>query len=296
MSSDVTSDLVQVRARHRRSRLVQVSSRLLANPSGRIGLVGLGLFVVVAVAASLLAPYDPLEPDYGAVLQAPSSEHLFGTDQLGRDVLSRVIYGARISLTVGFVPVAAAFIVGTAIGVLSGFIGGRFDATIMRLTDIGLAFPGILLALVVVAVLGPGLSNVMIALGIADVPLAIRVARGSTLSIGAQPYVQSAIAVGCRDRRILLRYILPGVTAPVLIVATLEVANAILIASGLSFLGLGAQPPAPEWGAMLAQAQAQIQTAWWAAVFPGIAIVLAVLAINLLGDGFRDALDPKARR
>lgn len=295
MSSNAVSDDVTIEA-PRRSRLGQVLSRLLSNPSAQIGLAGLGLFLVMAIAAPLLAPYDPLEPDYGAVLQAPNAEHLFGTDQLGRDVLSRVIYGARISLTVGFVPVAAAFIVGTVIGVLSGFAGGRVDAIIMRLTDIGLAFPGILLALVVVAVLGPGLSNVMIALGIADIPLAIRVARGSALGVQAQPYVQSAVAIGCPDRRILLRYILPGVTAPVLIVATLEVANAILIASGLSFLGLGAQPPAPEWGAMLAQAQAQIQTAWWVAVFPGIAIVLTVLAINLLGDGLRDALDPKARR
>jgi peptide/nickel transport system permease protein len=268
---------------------------LLANFGARVGIALLFVFIVTAAAAPLIAPYNPLEPDYAAVLQPPSSEHLFGTDQLGRDVLSRVIYGARISLTVGLVPVAAAFVVGTIIGVFSGYRGGKTDAVIMRLTDIGLAFPGILLALVVVAVLGPGLKNVMIALGIADVPLAIRVARGSAVAAREQPYVQSAVAIGCRDNRILSRYILPAVTAPVLIVGTLEVANAILIASGLSFLGLGAQPPAPEWGAMLAQAQAQIQTAWWAAVFPGIAIVLAVLAINLFGDGLRDALDPKTR-
>jgi peptide/nickel transport system permease protein len=274
----------------------RVLSRLLGNLSARIGIALLAVFVVTALAAPLIAPYDPLEPDYAAVLQAPSREHLFGTDQLGRDVLSRVIYGARISLTVGLVPVAAAFFLGTVIGVFSGFMGGRIDAVIMRLTDIGLAFPGILLALVIVAMLGPGLGNVMIALGIADVPLAIRVARGSALAARKQPFVESAIAVGCRDRRILARYIFPAVTAPVLIVATLEVANAILIASGLSFLGLGAQPPAPEWGAMLAQAQAQIQTAWWAAVFPGAAIVLAVLAINVFGDGLRDALDPKTRQ
>jgi peptide/nickel transport system permease protein len=279
----------------RGTRSTQVLRRLLANFGARVGIALLFVFIVTAAAAPLIAPYNPLEPDYAAVLQPPSSEHLFGTDQLGRDVLSRVIYGARISLTVGLVPVAAAFVVGTIIGVFSGYRGGKTDAVIMRLTDIGLAFPGILLALVVVAVLGPGLKNVMIALGIADVPLAIRVARGSAVAAREQPYVQSAVAIGCRDNRILSRYILPAVTAPVLIVGTLEVANAILIASGLSFLGLGAQPPAPEWGAMLAQAQAQIQTAWWAAVFPGIAIVLAVLAINLFGDGLRDALDPKTR-
>ena len=280
----------------RGARTRDVVRRFSRNLSGRIGFVLLFGLVVVAIFAPLLAPYNPLEPDYAAVLAPPSSSHLFGTDQLGRDVLSRVIYGTRISLRVGFIPIAAAFLLGTCVGLASGFFGGKVDSVIMRLTDIGLALPGILLALVIVAVLGPGLSNVIIALAIADVPLAIRVARGGALAAREQPYVQSAIAIGCNDRVILLRYVLPAVMASVLIVATLEVASAILIASGLSFLGLGAQPPVPEWGAMLAQAQSQVQTAWWAAVFPGLAIVIAVLSINLVGDGLRDALDPRSRR
>lgn len=280
----------------RGARTLDVIRRFAHNSSGRIGFVLLFGLITVAILAPEVAPHSPTDPDYSAVLHGPTSSHLFGTDQLGRDILSRVVYGARISLRVGFIPIAAAFLVGTCVGLVSGFFGGWLDAVIMRLTDVGLALPGILLALVIVAVLGPGLSNVMIALGVADVPLAIRVARAGALATREQPYVQSAIAIGCKDRTILLRYVLPAVTASVLIVGTLEVANAILIASGLSFLGLGAQPPAAEWGAMLAAAQSQIQTAWWAAVFPGAAIVIAVLSINLVGDGLRDALDPKARR
>ena len=283
-------------APRRGAHAAELLRRLVANPSGRIGLILLGIFVLLAIFAAQLSPHNPVTQDYSAVLSGPSWNHPLGTDDLGRDVLSRVIYGTRVSLRVGFVPVAAAFVVGTLIGLVSGFFGGWLDALVMRFTDIGLALPGILLALVVVAVLGPGLSNVMIALGIADVPLAIRVARGGALAAREQPYVLSGVAIGARDRAIVGRYVFPTVLASVLVVATLEVANAILIASGLSFLGLGAQPPTAEWGSMLAQAQNQIQTAWWAAVFPGVAIVIAVLAINLVGDGLRDALDPKGRR
>jgi ABC-type dipeptide/oligopeptide/nickel transport system permease subunit len=285
-----------VAAPRRGAHAAEVLRRLATNPSSCIGLIFLLLLVLVALLAPELSPHDPVAQDYSAVLHGPSGSHPFGTDDLGRDVLSRVIYGTRISLRVGFIPVSAAFLFGTVIGLIAGFFGGWLDAIVMRLTDIGLAFPGILLALVVVAVLGPGLSNVMVALGIADVPLAIRVARGGALAAREQPFVASAVAIGARDRAILARYIFPTVLASVLVVATLEVANAILIASGLSFLGLGAQPPAAEWGSMLASGQSQLQTAWWAAVFPGAAIVLAVLAINLVGDGLRDALDPKTRR
>jgi ABC-type dipeptide/oligopeptide/nickel transport system permease subunit len=280
----------------RRAKGAEFLMRFARNPSAAVGLTLLFALVLMALIAPLIAPYGPNEPDYTRVLDGPSWQHVFGTDELGRDTLSRVIYGARVSLRVGFIPVAVAFAVGTVFGILSGYFGGLLDGLIMRLTDIGLAFPGILLALVVVAVLGPGLSNVMVALGIADIPLALRVARGGALAAREQPAVESAVAVGCRDRRILARYIFPSVAASVLIVATLEVANAILIAAALSFLGLGAQPPTAEWGSMLSQAQSQIERAWWIAVFPGIAIVLAVLAINLVGDGLRDALDPKTRR
>lgn len=275
---------------------IGILRRLVKNPSGSIGLLVLLLLILIAMFAPELAPHSPIEQDYTAVLHPPSWNHPFGTDNLGRDVLSRVIYGTRVSLRVGFFPIAAAFLIGTTIGLWAGYFGGWLDSIVMRFTDIGLAFPGILLALVVVAVLGPGLFNVMIALGIADIPLAIRVSRGGAVAAREQPFVSSAIAIGVRDRSIIARYILPAVLASVMVVATLEVAGAILIASGLSFLGLGAQPPTAEWGSMLASAQSQIQTAWWAAVFPGIAIVIAVLAINLVGDGLRDALDPKARR
>jgi ABC-type dipeptide/oligopeptide/nickel transport system permease subunit len=296
LESQVASGAAPLAPPKRRSRRTQLLARFARNPSAALGVTLLIALIVLAAAAPLIAPYGPNEPDYTAVLQGPSWHHLFGTDQLGRDTLSRIIYGSRVSLRVGFIPVAAAFVIGSLIGILAGYFGGLVDSLVMRLTDIGLAFPGILLALVVVAVLGPGLSNVMVALGIADVPLAIRVARGGALAARKQPAVESAVAVGCRDRAIVARYIFPAVTASLLVVATLEVANAILIAAALSFLGLGAQPPTAEWGSMLSQAQSQVQTAWWAAVFPGIAIIVAVLAINLVGDGLRDALDPKTRQ
>jgi len=265
------------------------------SPGGAVGLALLTAVVAVALAAPVIAPYPPTEQVYADVLQGPSRDHLMGTDSLGRDIFSRVVYGARVTLRVGLIAVAAAFAIGLVIGVVAGYYGGKLDAVVMRITDIGLAFPGILLALVVIAVLGPGLTNAMIALGIANVPLAVRVARGSALSARRQLYLESAEAIGCSDIRTMVRYVLPAVVPPILIVATLEVANAILIAAGLSFLGLGAQPPAAEWGAMLAQAQTQVQHAWWVAVFPGAAIVVAVLAINLVGDALRDVLDPKTR-
>jgi peptide/nickel transport system permease protein len=276
-------------------RQADVGRRLVRNPGARIGLALLGLLIFLAIAAPLVAPYGPSDAEYARVLEPPTRDHIMGTDQLGRDVFSRVVFGARITLRVGLIAVSAAFTFGTLIGVVSGFYGGRLDSLIMRLVDIGLAFPGLLLALVVIAVLGPGLFNVMIALAIANFPLALRVARGSALSARRQLYVESAEAIGSSDLSTMVRYILPAVIPAVLIVATLEVANAILIAAALSFLGLGAQPPAPEWGAMLAQAQGQLQVAWWIAVFPGLAIVVAVLSINLVGDGLRDALDPKTR-
>jgi peptide/nickel transport system permease protein len=272
-----------------------VLRRLLRNPGASIGLLLVLVLLVVVIFAPLLAPYDPTQQTYTAVLDPPGSEHLMGTDSVGRDVLSRVLYGARVSLLVGLVPVAAAFLIGTLVGVVAGFYGGRVDSAIMRLTDIGLALPGLLLALVVIAVLGPGLENAMIALGIADLPLAVRVARGSAMAARQQPYVQSGIAIGASDARVMRRYILPAAIPPIVVVATVEVAHAILIAASLSFLGLGAQPPTAEWGSMLAQGQAQLQTAWWVPVFPGLAIVLSVLAINLLGDGLRDVLDPKGK-
>jgi len=270
--------------------------RLLGHRGAAIGLAILAVLVLTAIFAPLFLPHDPNAQDYKNVLTAPNGTYWLGTDSVGRDVFTRIAYGGRVTLVVGLVPVLAGFAIGTSLGVIAGFYGNRIDSVIMRLTDIGLAFPGVLLALVVIAVLGPGLGNVMIAVGIASVPVALRVARGAALVERERLHVSSAIAIGASDLRIIVRHVLPGVFPAVLVVATIEVASAILIAAGLSFLGLGAQPPTAEWGSMLAAGRAQMRSAWWAAAFPGAAIVLAVLAINLVGDGLRDVLDPKSRR
>lgn len=273
----------------------RVVRRLLLNRGARVGLVILCVMIIMALFAPLIAPYDPAIQSMDTLLKPPTWKHIMGTDDLGRDVFSRVVFGSRISLSIGLISVALALGFGASIGLISGYRGGRLDWGIMRLVDIVLALPGILLALVVIAILGPGISNVMIALGIATVPIFIRVVRGSTLAAREQVYVESALAVGTTDPVVLVKYILPNVAGPLLVLSTLSVADALLVASGLSFLGLGAQPPSPEWGAMLAAGRLHIREAWWVTVFPGVAIALTVLAINLVGDGLRDALDPKSR-
>ncbi|MBM4428787.1 MAG: ABC transporter permease [Chloroflexi bacterium] len=265
----------------------------------RGAIIGLALVIVeilIAIAAPLIAPHDPLKQSFAVALKPPSRTHLFGTDDVGRDILSRVIYGARISLRVGLISVGIASIFGTSLGILAGFRGGRLDSLIMGVTDILLAFPGVLLALTIIAILGPGLFNVMVAVGIGGIPSYIRVARGSTLTIKGCDFVTGARAVGCSNARIMWRYILPNVLPPLTVLMTVGVAGAILTASGLSFLGLGAQPPTPEWGAILNAGRTYLRQAWWFAVFPGLAITITVLAMNMLGDGLRDALDPKLRR
>lgn len=273
----------------------RVWRRLLQNTGARIGLIILALMVLMAILAPLIAPYDMAKQIPDVLLKPPSWDHVMGTDDLGRDVFSRIVFGSRISLSIGLISVALALGFGATIGLFSGFYGGRIDWLVMRLTDMTLALPGILLALVVIAVLGPGLPNVMVALGIATIPIFVRVVRGSTLSVREQAYVESAHAIGTSDLVTMGRYVLPNVAGPLLVLATLSVADALLVASGLSFLGLGAQPPSPEWGAMLAAGRLHIREAWWVTVFPGVAIALTVLAINLVGDGLRDALDPKSR-
>jgi peptide/nickel transport system permease protein len=229
-------------------------------------------------------------------MQPPSRAHPFGSDDVGRDILSRIIHGARISLSVGLIAVGIAGTLGVTLGLITGFYGGWLDDLILRGMDLLLAFPGILLALTIVAVLGPGLFNVMIAVGIADLPSFTRVTRGQTLSVREMDYVQGARAMGCSTARVLRRHVLPNVLPALIVLATLRVATAILTAAGLSFLGLGAQPPTPEWGAMLAMGRTFLRQAWWLTTFPGFAIMLTVMQINLLGDGLRDALDPKLRR
>lgn len=278
------------------SQLAIVWRQLRRNRGAMVGLFLLVLEIAIAVAAPLVAPYNPLQQQPLKALRPPSAEHLLGTDDVGRDILSRIIHGARISLRVGLISVSIAAVVGTTLGILAGFTGGRLDAVIMGLANVLLAFPGILLALAIIAVLGPGLFNVMIAVGIGSIPTYVRVARGSTLSIRNCDYVTGARAVGCGGGRIMRRYILPNVLPPLMVLMTLGVGGAILTASGLSFLGLGAQPPAPEWGAMLNSGRTYLRQAWWFAGFPGLAITVTVLSINMLGDGLRDALDPKLRR
>jgi peptide/nickel transport system permease protein len=262
----------------------------------RLALIGGGVLVVLigmAALAPLLAPCDPLDQDLYRRLEPPSSANLFGTDDFGRDILSRVIYGARISLRIGLISISIALSTGTMLGLVAGYKGGWFDTVIMRLMDIMLAFPSILLAIAIVAVTGPGIDNVMVAVSIVMVPQYARLVRASVLSIREMAYVEAARALGARDSRILRSSVLPNCMAPLIVQSTLSLGTAILDAAGLSFLGLGAQPPTPEWGAMLAGGRELLLKAPWVMTFPGLAIFFVVLGLNLFGDGLRDALDPK---
>ncbi len=253
------------------------------------------VLVAAAIVAPLLTPYDPLAMSPAERLQPPSLRHPLGTDMFGRDVFTRVLFGARISLQTGLVSVAIAVGIGVSLGLVSGFYGGRVDRLLMRFVDLMLTFPGILLALVIIAILGPDLFNAMLAVGISASPTYARVVRASVLAAKGQSYVEAARAVGCRNGRIMLRHILPNALAPIIVLATLGVAGAIVSAAALSYLGLGVRPPTPEWGALLSEGRNYLRVAWWLTAFPGLAIMLAVLAINLVGDGLRDALDPQLR-
>jgi peptide/nickel transport system permease protein len=255
----------------------------------------LGLLALLALGAPWWSPRDPIRTAAREALLPPGPGHLLGTDQYGRDVASRVVYGARISLTVGLVSVSIAVGLGAPLGLVSGFYGGRLDALAMRVMDVLLAFPGILLALAIVSVLTPGLTNVMIAVGLAAVPAYARLMRATALSARELLYVEAARAMGGRDLLILTRYVLPNVVAPLIVTATLGLGTAILSAAALSFLGLGSQPPAPEWGRMLSEGRDYLREAWWISTFPGLCIMLTVLAMNLLGDGLRDVLDPRLK-
>ncbi len=272
----------------------QTVRRFFRNRGATLGLVILLLLIATAIFAPYLAPYDPFEVRPNR-LEPPSSEHLLGTDRLGRDLLSMLIHGSRISLQVGLVAVGIAMIIGTMLGLLAGYLGGWVDNVIMRFMDILLAFPGLLLALVIIAVLGTGLFNVMIAIGIASIPTYTRLVRGDTLSVKENEYAVAAHAQGASALRIMIRHILPNVVAPIIVMATLGVAGAILASAGLSFIGLGPSPPSAEWGAILAQSRVYIRRAWWLLAFPGMAITITVLSINMVGDGLRDALDPQLK-
>jgi len=276
--------------------LRQVWRHLRRNRLAMAGLAILCIFVLSAIFAPLITPFDPIKIDFGSAYQAPSSEHLLGTDWLGRDNFSRILYGARISLLIGFISVAIGMVIGVPVGALSGYYGGKFDLLIQRIIDILIAFPGILLAIVVVTILGVGVENVMIAVGIASVPIYTRLVRGSVLSVKEQGYVSAAKALGIGDMRIIIRHIMPNCLGPIIVQSTFQIATAILWAAGLGFLGLGAQAPDPEWGRMLSDGRQYIRTAHHLTTYPGLAIFFMVLGFNLIGDGMRDALDPRSRR
>jgi peptide/nickel transport system permease protein len=270
--------------------------RRRVDPAALVGASLLAILVACALLGSRLAPYDPVRQDFNSVLQAPTLAHPFGTDQFGRDVLSRTIHGAAISLPVGFAAVVLAGSVGVTLGLLAGYYTGWMRGSIMRLSDVLMAFPHMLLALSIAAMLGRDLRNLTLAVAIAFVPQYIRVVQAAALQTSAAAYVDSARVVGAGDLRILLRHILPNVAGPIVVLAALGMALSILTAASLSFLGLGPAPPTPEWGIMLAEGRNYLADAWWIATFPGLAISTSVLAVNLLGDALRDALDPRFKR
>lgn len=267
--------------------------RLRARPMALVGGAVVLAFVALAVLAPWIAPYDPAATDFLSVRQAPSGSYVFGTDEIGRDVLSRVIFGARASLVAGVISVAIALAAGVPLGLIAGFYGGWLDEVIMRLTDALLSFPFLILAVALAAALGPSLQNAMIAIGIAVTPTFVRLMRGQVLAVKNAEYVQAARALGAGDGRILARHVLPNAFAPVLVQATVTIAQAIIAESSLSFLGLGVQPPTPSWGGMLNTAKNFLVQAPWMAIWPGLSIFFTVLAFNLFGDGLRDAFDPR---
>jgi ABC-type dipeptide/oligopeptide/nickel transport system permease subunit len=281
--------------RPRRTPLQLLIRELRRNPSAMIGAAVVLLLVLAAVFADLLAPYDPLIPDPLASLKPPHLEHPLGTDPLGRDQLSRILHGTRISLRLGLISTSIAALAGTFLGLMAGYYRKWAENIIMSLMDVLLAFPSILLALAIVYALGINLTNLMVAVGISAIPGYTRLVRGTVLGIKATPYIEAARVIGCPDGRIIFRHILPNAVAPIIVLATMGVASAILSASALSFLGLGTKPPTPEWGVMLSEGRSFMAIAPWLTTYPGLAIMATVLAMNLLGNGLRDALDPRLR-
>jgi peptide/nickel transport system permease protein len=270
--------------------------RLRRNRTAMFGGVILLLLIVGSVGAPLISPYDPIIVDGSSLYEPPNWQHLFGTDELGRDIFTRVLYGGQISLWVGIVSVGISVVFGLILGLTAGYFTGMTDDVISRVIDVMLAFPGIMLAIAVVATLGISMTNLMIAVGISFIPHYTRVVRASVMAAKVNLYVDAARVVGCRDLQIMIRHILPNALTSLMVVATLGLGSAILIAAGLSFLGLGAQPPTPEWGSMVARGRSFLRLYWWICTFPGAVVMLTVLSINLVGDGLRDALDPRWRQ
>jgi len=270
--------------------------RLRRNYLALIGFAILLMLVLTAIFAEQLAPYGFADQDYMMIRKPPTAEHLLGTDEFGRDVLSRLIYGSRISLQVGLIAVSISLVAGGAIGAAAGYFGGKMDNFLMRVMDVQLAIPTILLAIVISSALGPGLFNLMVAVGITSIPRFARLMRASVLSIKNMEFIEAARAMGASHLRVILLYILPNCMAPLIVQSTLSVANAILFAATLSFLGLGIQPPFPEWGGMLSAACPYLRNSAYLSIFPGLAIMITIVSLNCIGDGLRDALDPKQKR
>lgn len=279
----------------KKSQLIEVWKRLRKSKLAVFGLVILIILILVAIFAKQIAPFDYAAQDLQHTFEFPGAKHIFGTDNFGRDIFSRIIYGTRISLSVGFIAVGIAAVVGGILGAAAGYYGGLIDNIIMRFMDVLLAIPQILLAIAIVAALGSGMQNLMIAVGISSIPGYARIVRASVLSIKDQEFVEAAKAAGSSDARIIFHHIIPNSMAPIIVQATLGVAIAILTAAGLSFIGLGIQPPTPEWGSMLSGGRQYIRDYWYMTLFPGLAIVITIFSLNVLGDGLRDALDPKLK-
>ena len=280
----------------KRSQAYETWRHLKKNGLAMTGLVILAIIILLAIFADYIAPYPYDLQDYGAVHQTPSLQHLFGTDNLGRDIFSRVIYGTRVSLQIGFISLLGGALVGCFLGAIAGYFGGAVDSVIMRFCDILMAIPRIVLAISIASALGPGLTNAMIAVAISSVPNFARVVRASTLTVKDQEYIEASRCIGAKNLRIIMRHIFPNVLAPIIVQATLGVGTAIILAASLSFLGLGVQPPTPEWGSMLSAARTYMRDYPHMVIFPGLAIMVTVLALNLFGDGLRDALDPKLKK
>jgi peptide/nickel transport system permease protein len=282
----------------RRGQITEIWLRLKWNKTAMLGLIIVGLMIGLALFADVIADYDTvvIKQNVAERLQGPSREHWFGTDEFGRDIFARIVHGSRISLVVGVVAVFIALVTGGSLGAIAGFFGSRVDNIIMRLMDIFLSIPILLLSILIVSVLGGSMFNLMLAIGLSSMPTFARIVRAAVFGIRDEEFVEAARAMGSRNRIIILSDILPNCMAPIIVQATLRVATSILSTASLSFIGLGIQPPAPEWGAMLAGGRAYLRNAWHLVFFPGLAIMITILALNLLGDGLRDALDPKLKR
>lgn len=282
----------------KRSQWAEIWRRLKQNKMAMFGLAIIAIIFLAAIFADFIADYNDvvIKQNLGDRLQGPSAKYWLGTDEFGRDIFARMVHGARVSLKVGVLAVGIAVVIGGALGSIAGYYGGRLDNVIMRIMDIFLAVPSILLAIAIVSALGPSLTNLMFAISISSVPSYARIVRSSVLSIRDQEFIEAAKAIGASDARIIMRHIIPNSLAPVIVQGTLGVAGAILSTAGLSFIGLGIQPPAPEWGSMLSGGRQYLRYAWHVTTFPGLAIMITILALNLLGDGLRDALDPRLKQ